>query len=791
MYLIFILHKICSNIRGSYILIERRERRVSKFTYRTSIVIYLFMIAFFPMITLGYYSYHTYVQQVTQKINMSTKLAATQIKGRVDSILVSVRKNYMEAVEEEAINWMLNHDISYSDYSYLVEASSVLQGNKYLMDYISGYTIINFDTEWVLSNRGMFKYELLTNKEEVEELKEYNKETLNRYFWLDRTNKSSKDKLKRETVNLQGLSLVLQVPMVKKEPHGLVIININQDKLSRVIEESGIETDITILNKDGTVIYSDNKEVAQYCSSHIEEFIDEERYSIQNKDKNKYILATSTSDAINWIYVASSNLNIVRESASGIICLMSLLSGSICVLLVCIRFFTNRIYNPILSLTQYVRKAVVNEQTGENEFEYLATSIDKLIDKKNFLEGLITDQQTQLTELFQLRLIDGDIRGEQVESYMQQLNIPRKSFYMIMSINLETAEMVESYDGTKQGAIQDAMRINVVEKLPDNITRELLMHPVYNYRAISVVIGDDEIKSLEDKVLQVFYELEKYVHEQYNLFISCGISTTFEALIDYRKAYNQSIEALKNQGILHKHRLDQQSDLIFYTDIKQEQEYIYDVVLEKQIKEAVDCGEEQEAFRLVDSFVDTLIKYRLAQNDCQLYLHRLLIAILNVMSDAGLSTIKLLKQEENNIFINFNQIYDVHKLKSFYKQQIITPIIQELSIYRASKSGTILETVRELVKERNGDITLTECAEQLHYHPTYIWKVMKLEGEVTFSDFIAEYKLGEAKRLLEDTDMTIAEIAQQLNYTNTQNFIRFFSKQEGVTPGKYRKNKKV
>ena len=772
-------------------MIERRERRVSKFTYRTSIVIYLFMIAFFPMITLGYYSYHTYVQQVTQKINMSTKLAATQIKGRVDSILVSVRKNYMEAVEEEAINWMLNHDISYSDYSYLVEASSVLQGNKYLMDYISGYTIINFDTEWVLSNRGMFKYELLTNKEEVEELKEYNKETLNRYFWLDRTNKSSKDKLKRETVNLQGLSLVLQVPMVKKEPHGLVIININQDKLSRVIEESGIETDITILNKDGTVIYSDNKEVAQYCSSHIEEFIDEERYSIQNKDKNKYILATSTSDAINWIYVASSNLNIVRESASGIICLMSLLSGSICILLVCIRFFTNRIYNPILSLTQYVRKAVVNEQTGENEFEYLATSIDKLIDKKNFLEGLITDQQTQLTELFQLRLIDGDIRGEQVESYMQQLNIPRKSFYMIMSINLETAEMVESYDGTKQGAIQDAMRINVVEKLPDNITRELLMHPVYNYRAISVVIGDDEIKSLEDKVLQVFYELEKYVHEQYNLFISCGISTTFEALIDYRKAYNQSIEALKNQGILHKHRLDQQSDLIFYTDIKQEQEYIYDVVLEKQIKEAVDCGEEQEAFRLVDSFVDTLIKYRLAQNDCQLYLHRLLIAILNVMSDAGLSTIKLLKQEENNIFINFNQIYDVHKLKSFYKQQIITPIIQELSIYRASKSGTILETVRELVKERNGDITLTECAEQLHYHPTYIWKVMKLEGEVTFSDFIAEYKLGEAKRLLEDTDMTIAEIAQQLNYTNTQNFIRFFSKQEGITPGKYRKNKKV
>lgn len=765
------------------------ERGMNKFTYRTNIVIYLLLVAFFPMIILGSYSYHTYVQQVTQKINMSTEATATQIKGRVDSVLVNIRKNYMEYVEEEAITWMLNQNISYSDYSHLIEVSNILQGNKYLMDYISGYTIINFDTEWVLSNRGMFKYELLTNKEAVEELKEYNKDTLNRYFWLDHTDERWNGKLKRETVNLQGLSLVLQVPIMKKEPYGLVIININQDKLRRVIEEVGTENEITILNKEGGIVYSDNEEIAQYCSAHIEDFIEEGSYSIQSEDKNRYMLATSNSDAVNWIYVASSNLNIAREGADGIICLMGILIGSVCILIVGIRLFTNRIYNPVLSLTQYVKKVVANEQNGVNEFEYLATSIDELLDKKNFLEGLMTSQQTQLTELFQLRLIDGDISGEQVEIYMQQLNVSPKNCYMIMSINIEAAEMIDSYDGIKQGAIQDAMRIDVVEKLPINITRELLMHPVYNYRAISIVIGDHEIQSLEDRVLRIFSEFEKYIYEQYHLFITCGVSTVFKKLIDYRKAYNQSIEALKNQGILHNYQLNQQSDLIFYTDITQEQEYIYDVALEKQIKEAVDCGEEKEAFKLVDSFVDALVEHRVTQNDCQLYLHRLLIAILNVMSDAGLSTIKVLQQEENNIFTNFNQIYDLNKLKSFYKHKIIMPIIQELNTYRASKSGTILEAIRELVKERNGDITLAECAEQLHYHPTYIWKIMKLEGQVTFSDFIAEYKLREAKYLLNNTSMTIAEIAQQLNYTNTQNFIRFFSKLEGITPGKYRKNK--
>ena len=54
-------------------------------------------------------------------------------------------------------------------------------------------------------------------------------------------------------------------------------------------------------------------------------------------------------------------------------------------------------------------------------------------------------------------------------------------------------------------------------------------------------------------------------------------------------------------------------------------------------------------------------------------------------------------------------------------------------------------------------------------------------------DYVEEYKLEEAMRLLLQTDLTVAEIAVRLNYTNAQNFIRFFSKSTGVTPGKFRK----
>ena len=53
--------------------------------------------------------------------------------------------------------------------------------------------------------------------------------------------------------------------------------------------------------------------------------------------------------------------------------------------------------------------------------------------------------------------------------------------------------------------------------------------------------------------------------------------------------------------------------------------------------------------------------------------------------------------------------------------------------------------------------------------------------------FLADY----AERLIIETDMTIADIAEKCGYTNTENFIRFYKKIRGITPAaearKYRK----
>ena len=69
-----------------------------------------------------------------------------------------------------------------------------------------------------------------------------------------------------------------------------------------------------------------------------------------------------------------------------------------------------------------------------------------------------------------------------------------------------------------------------------------------------------------------------------------------------------------------------------------------------------------------------------------------------------------------------------------------------------------------------------------------ISNIFKKETGITFSDYLTSYRFEIAKKWLRETDITIKEISQRLQYRNPQNFIRSFKKKENMTPGEYRKS---
>ncbi len=89
----------------------------------------------------------------------------------------------------------------------------------------------------------------------------------------------------------------------------------------------------------------------------------------------------------------------------------------------------------------------------------------------------------------------------------------------------------------------------------------------------------------------------------------------------------------------------------------------------------------------------------------------------------------------------------------------------------------------------NSNRTVKYFASQLATHPNHLNAVVKRKTQKTAIAFIHEQLIHEAKSLLNQTELSIKEIAFKLGFKEPSHFNHFFKKQMGTTPVLYRKEK--
>jgi AraC family transcriptional activator of pobA len=81
-----------------------------------------------------------------------------------------------------------------------------------------------------------------------------------------------------------------------------------------------------------------------------------------------------------------------------------------------------------------------------------------------------------------------------------------------------------------------------------------------------------------------------------------------------------------------------------------------------------------------------------------------------------------------------------------------------------------------------------EYAELLYVTPNHLNALCRDLVGKTAGDIIRDRVILEAKRLLTSTEMTVTEIAYDLNFEDNSYFNRFFKKNVGITPDEFRKH---
>ena len=182
--------------------------------------------------------------------------------------------------------------------------------------------------------------------------------------------------------------------------------------------------------------------------------------------------------------------------------------------------------------------------------------------------------------------------------------------------------------------------------------------------------------------------------------------------------------------------------------------------------------------------------------------------------------IPLLHQGELVGYLMIGQIKkDTNKFPSFHfdgDSSVIEGIYNNLPVYDDEKINSIINIATMLTRyivfdnmvkpsqtksaslitgyidsHLNDPINANELAREIHMSKSGIYKCMQKNYGLTPGEFICARRIEKAQELLEESELSISQIADRVGFSDAAYFSRCFKKLKGVSPIKYRSEIKL
>lgn len=230
--------------------------------------------------------------------------------------------------------------------------------------------------------------------------------------------------------------------------------------------------------------------------------------------------------------------------------------------------------------------------------------------------------------------------------------------------------------------------------------------------------------------------------------------------------------------------------VIFSSDIVSNENYDwqYPVEQEKLISKYISNRQREKAQNEIDLFLDSM--RQITYEDAYSAIHRLIYSIQITVDSMKFSGANLL-YDMQELYRHFYDAEVLEEIKEAFHQELIRVEndMPKNSNITYHKYEQFVEDAKLYIQQHYSDfnLSLDSIAESLQISAITLGRVFKALVGMPVFHYIMQVRMEQAENLLLHSDLTTKEIAVACGYENTPYLYTLFKKRYGLTPGEYRK----
>ncbi|TDF94489.1 helix-turn-helix transcriptional regulator [Paenibacillus piri] len=446
---------------------------------------------------------------------------------------------------------------------------------------------------------------------------------------------------------------------------------------------------------------------------------------------------------------------------------------------------SRQLYRPIRRLVLLLRSGKRSAE-GTDEIDYIASEWKHLSRESQILQERLDTQLPSLRENFLLQLVQGHLyflNDGEIADRMEQYGWDvQDKLHAVMVVQLHGLYHSEGKFSPGDEQLVTFAAANMVEEITSG---KALEASVINYQDMTVGLlvrfrHDHAMEDVKAALYNLAEELAATLYSLLKVHTAVCVGKSTVSLRSIPDLFDDTRKALSHK------RLNEQRQILYLDEMMPEGQHhiTYPMETEKEIIHALRMGMEAELYRAMDDFLAVLQRQSVKELQVRQGLLQLYGNLRNAIMLAGFNPQQLDDGEMQ--WEQLIQLQDPDAVLQSIKRQLILPYIRELHVTQDVQLKQLVEKVLITIHEMYmKDISLEYCADLHGTYPKKLSLGFKQVTGSTFIDYLTNYRLDTAKRLLVETDEKINDIAVQVGYQPPY-FNRIFKKNEGITPGQYR-----